>query len=408
VSRPAGTAGAETERLPFIDSLRGFALLGVFGANLLIFSGYVYMTAAQREAVSATALDRLVYLAELFLVENKFMGLFSILFGVSFWLFLDRARARSGRTSALMLFYRRIGWLFVFGALHGWLLWAFDILRFYALWATLLPLFVRMPLGRLRAVALSTIVLAPALVDGIQGWLPPPGETGPAYDTLALEAFSHGGYREVIAVNWKYDWYLTNSIGQIAYQLGVVGRLLLGLYAARALHLADLTRHRAALQKLLIAGAVVGVLGNSVFAGRFLTDAEGFFLPFLRRLVVESGHLGLTLAYAAGLATLFVNPRWRDRVAALAPLGRMALTAYLLQTAFGIWLFYGFAPGPDLMGRIGPVWLAVIWIAGYAAQVAGADAWMRRFRFGPAEWLWRALTYWHVPPRKTPAAAAAG
>ena len=76
----------------FVDALRGFALFGVFGANLLIFSGFVYMTDHQRETLPTAYVDHIVELIELIFIENKFMGLFSFLFGVSFWLFLDRAR----------------------------------------------------------------------------------------------------------------------------------------------------------------------------------------------------------------------------------------------------------------------------------------------------------------------------
>ena len=360
----------------------------------MIFSGFTYLTEEQKASVSSTALDKIVYVLEQFFVENKFIGLFSVLFGISFWLFLDRARARGA--PATRLFYRRIGWLFVFGALHGWLLWCFDVLRFYALWALLLPLFVRMPVRRLGAIAVSTAVLVPAVISGVRGLLPRSADAGPVLDALALAAFSTGDYSDVLVANWKYDWYLTNSIGQAAYQLAVFGRLLVGLYAARALDLANLDGHRSALKKLLFAGAIVGMVGNTVFTWHFLESARGFVLPFVRRLGVESGFLGFTLAFAAGLALLFMHPGANRAVGALAPLGQMALTAYLLQTLFGIWLFYGFAPGPHLMGKLGPAWIALVWLSGYAVQVGLAQAWMRRFRFGPAEWLWRTLTYGQV------------
>jgi len=362
----------------------------------MIFSGFTYLTEEQKASVSSTALDKIVYVLEQFFVENKFIGLFSVLFGISFWLFLDRARARGA--PATRLFYRRIGWLFVFGALHGWLLWCFDVLRFYALWALLLPLFVRMPVRRLGAIAVSTAVLVPAVISGVRGLLPRSADAGPVLDALALAAFSTGDYSDVLVANWKYDWYLTNSIGQAAYQLAVFGRLLVGLYAARALDLANLDGHRSALKKLLFAGAIVGMVGNTVFTWHFLEGARGFVLPFVRRLGVESGFLGFTLAFAAGLALLFMHPGANRAVGALAPLGQMALTAYLLQTLFGIWLFYGFAPGPHLMGKLGPAWIALVWLSGYAVQVGLAQAWMRRFRFGPAEWLWRTLTYGQAQP----------
>jgi uncharacterized protein len=310
---------------------------------------------------------------------------------------LDRVNSRGA--PATKLFYRRIGWLFLIGCLHGWLLWCFDILRFYALWAILLPLFVRVRLRQLLVISLFVAVLAPALISGIRGILPRP-IAGPDYDALAFLAFSTGSYPKVLSVNWQYDWYLTNSIGQLGYQLAVCGRLLLGLYAARAFNLSNLAQHRKVLLWIFCIGLVVGVPGNTIFAGEFVTGRRGFYVPFLRRLAVEAGYLGFTLAFAAGLALLYLRPRWKNIVAWLAPLGQMALTAYLLQTVFGIWLFYGFAPGPHLMGKVGPAWLALIWLVGYPLQVALAQLWMRRFRFGPAEWLWRTLTYWQAQPLK--------
>ncbi|MDQ3080690.1 MAG: DUF418 domain-containing protein [Gemmatimonadota bacterium] len=366
----------------------------------MTFSGFDYLTEAQKASAMITGYDRIAHALYLFLVESKFIGLFSILFGISFWLFLDRARARGG--PATLLFYRRIGWLFLFGALHGWLLWCFDILRFYALWAILLPLFVRMPLRRLLAVALSMAVLAPAVIAGVRVLLEGSDDPRYAYDALWLAIFSTGDYFEVLAANWKLDWLWRNSLGELAYQLAIFGRLLLGLYVARALNLANLDGHRALLEKILVIGAIVGAAGNLVSASHFLADAEGFVLPFLRRLIVNCGFLGFTLAYASGLALLFLNLRWKAAVLVLAPIGQMALTWYLLQTVFGIWLFYGFVPGgPHLMGKVGPAWLTLIWVVGFAVQIGLAHAWMRRFRFGPAEWLWRTLTYWQVQPLKS-------
>jgi uncharacterized protein len=396
--RRSPSQGPAPERLAFIDSLRGFALFGVFGANLLIFAGFDYMTDRQAAALMATGFDKIAFRAERLFVETKFMGLFSFLFGISFWLFLDRVRAR-GRP-ATQLFYRRIGWLFVIGALHGWLLWCWDILRFYALWGLLLPLFLRMPLRRLLAAAFAAAVLAPAVISGIVGVLPRAPGHGVDLNALALAVFSKGTYVEALSVNWKYDWYLTLSVGQIGYQFGIFGRLLLGLYAARALDLSNLASHRKLLRRVLWVGAPVGLAGNALFAAGLLDGGRGFAIRFMRELVEQGGFLGLTLAYAAGLALLHATPGWASRVETLAPLGRMALSAYLCQTLFGVWLFYGFAPGPHWMGRVGPGALALLCVTGYAVQVWLAGAWMRRFSFGPAEWIWRAWTYWQAQPMR--------
>lgn len=383
-------------RLEFVDALRGFALLGVCWANLLIFAGVSYMTDDQRRELFASPWDSGAYFFELFFIENKFMGLFSLLFGVSFWLFLNGTAARSG--APLRLFYRRIFWLFVIGLVHGWLIWSFDILRFYALWAVLLPLFRRTSLRSLLAVALSASVLVPALVAGIESWVGPP-PSGEAIDALALRAFAGGSYADVVAANWRYDWYLTLSIDQIAYQVAVFGHLLLGLYVARKLDLGKLAEHRALLRRVAVAGALVGVVGTSVFTGLLPVGGESSpWHAFVRRSLVESGHLGLSLAYASGLALAYLTARGRPVVRALAPMGRMALTWYLAQTVIGVWIFYGFARGPALMGEVGPAPLVALCLVEFAVQAVLARFWLLRFRFGPAEWLWRSLTYGRRQP----------
>jgi uncharacterized protein len=393
---PEGQARASV-RLEFIDSLRGFALFGVFWANLLIFSGIGYMTDAQRSSLFTSRFDAIAFFIERFFIENKFMGLFSFLFGISFWLFLSSVRARG--ESATSLFYRRIFWLFIIGAVHGWLLWCFDILRFYALWAVFLPLFVRTAPRRLLSIALITSILIPALVAGWRVWMSTPSSSPSDFDAMALTAFSNGSYRAVLLANWKYDWYLTLAISQISYQVAVVGRLLLGLYAARMLALGNLESHRSLLRKVLLVGGVVGMLGSIIFAGGFLSSSAISPLPaFVRRCIVESGQLGLTLAYAAGMALLFLTIRGRPLVRLLAPIGRMALSCYLLQTVFGIWVFYGFARGPALMGKVGPALLMTLAFVGFVVQIVFARVWLKWFRFGPAEWLWRSLTYWSLQP----------
>lgn len=395
----------QQRRLEFVDSVRGFALLGVFWANLLLFSGIGYMTEQQRTSLFGGPADAVAYFIERFFIENKFMGLFSLLFGVSFWLFLSRVQERVASPRAL--FYRRIFWLFVIGAIHGWLFWCFDILRFYALWAVLLPLFVRTAPRRLLGAALIGGVLLPALVAGADVWWTRPLVEATDYDAMALAAFSAGSYREVLVANWRYDWYLTLDVSQIAYQVAVFGRLLLGLYVARTIDLANLETNRLLFRRVLQAGGIAGVVGSTIFATEALADADhDAWLTIVRRLLIEGGQLGLTLAYASALALAFLRVRWRRVISVLAPIGRMALTWFLAQTALGIWMFYGFAHGPALMGKVGPASLTALAVVGFAAQVVCARAWMRRFRLGPAEWCWRSLTYWKLEPLALPGVEA--
>ena len=390
-----------TDRLEFVDVLRGFALIGVFGANLLIFSGYTYMSEAQLSALPSPNADAVIHALETIFIENKFMGLFSFLFGVSFWLFLERANKRG--VKGTQLFYRRIAWLFVIGAIHGWLFWCFDILRFYAMWALFLPLFVKVSNRTLLSSALFFSFIAPGLISATRVLLIGPNVPDRSLDELALQVFAAGPYVDFLRVNWLYDWYLTLEWGQLSYQIGIFGRLLLGLFAARNLLFVDRSDHRRLYLMLMIFGSIFGIAGNVIMAGNYLpTPAAGdFFLTFARSFINQFGLLSRTLAYAAALALLFQKPWWGKLLSRLAAVGRMALTCYLMQTLFGLWLFYGFMPGPNLMGRVGLSWLVPIWIAGYLLQVLLCSLWLRYFRFGPAEWLWRSLTYGNLQPFRT-------
>src|SRR6185437_1454065 len=112
-----------------------------------------------------------------------------LLFGVSFWLFLSSVRARGLEGTAL--FYRRVFWLFVFGLIHGWLLWCFDILRFYALWAILLPVFLRVSPRTLFVWAIGCAIVVPALVTGVRSeMLWGPYTDSAISNAVALRGFS--------------------------------------------------------------------------------------------------------------------------------------------------------------------------------------------------------------------------
>lgn len=118
---------------------------------------------------------------------------------MSFWLFLCSATARGA--DGARLFYRRLAWLFVIGAAHGWLLWLWDILRFYALWGLLLPLFARVSNRKLFCTALFFAALAPALVSGFRSMFLGTAASDSQFEVAALQTFSSGSYAEVLRIN---------------------------------------------------------------------------------------------------------------------------------------------------------------------------------------------------------------
>lgn len=393
------------ERLIEIDALRGFALFGVFGANLPLFSGLFYLP---ETPMASGSLESALAFARLWLVENKFMGLFSMLFGYSFWLFLRGLQARGERGYAP--FFRRIFWLFLFGAIHGWLFWCWDILRFYALWALLLPLCLRaspvrlffaswgLSLGVPAVVAAVGVLFAGASgVDGVET----ADAVGIAIDG-ALHAFSRGTFAEALQANWQLDWAITLGWSQLAYQSTIFGHFLMGLAAARYFGEAGPTAQPKLLLRIWWWTAPVGLATALISAMGWLHGgAEGagliaVFQTAHAAVLAELGNTALTLAWACGFLWLLTRPCVRPWLLALAPAGRMALSLYLLQSVLGLLMFYQWTGGPAWMGQWSEVRIAAWWFAGFALQVWLANLWLRHHAQGPMEWLWRSLTWWRL------------
>jgi uncharacterized protein len=110
------------------------------------------------------------------------------------------------------------------------------------------------------------------------------------------------------------------------------------------------------------------------------------------------GVLGLAAFYVAGLALLFQRPRARRFLSVLAPAGRMALTNYLSQTVISQFVYYGY--GLNLIGKLGPASCLLLMFSLFWVQVLVSHLWLARFRFGPAEWVWRSLTYGKPQPMR--------
>jgi uncharacterized protein len=118
----------------------------------------------------------------------------------------------------------------------------------------------------------------------------------------------------------------------------------------------------------------------------------------LLRMVLRAGPLALGMAYAAGFALLFLRPSFQRYLRPLAPVGRMALTNYLLQTGVCLSVFYG--AGLGIGPRFGFVGILSAWILLFGAQLLFSRWWLSRYRFGPMEWLWRSLAYARMQPLK--------
>jgi uncharacterized protein len=183
----------------------------------------------------------------------------------------------------------------------------------------------------------------------------------------------------------------------------MLGRFLLGFYAGRRQLFADGgATHLPLFRRLLLGGLACGVAGTPAI----LLRAAGWFTPgalpvpavVALTALHELAWLGLAVAYASGIVLLLQRRAARRALLVLAPLGRMTLTTYLSQSVVITFVFYGWGLG--LTGQVGTAACFGLCVAVFAAQIAIARLWLARFRFGPAEWLWRTLTYGRLQPMR--------
>lgn len=210
-----------------------------------------------------------------------------------------------------------------------------------------------------------------------------------------------GSYGEATA--WRAGSFVKHLGPTIGFAFIVLGMFLLGAWFIRSGVMADPAAHLKLFRQMAWIGIPLG-LGLSLVAARIaLTHVPGQNDgPFqLSMGLTFVGNLPACLGYV-GAAVLLLHGRWRHWLAQLAPVGRMALTNYLTQSALGTWFFYGYGLGHWGMPRSQQV-LYVLVV--FALQVLLSRWWLSKFRFGPMEWLWRWITYGTRPPMRVATSA---
>jgi uncharacterized protein len=376
IGKSAGPLAA-TDRLASLDILRGLALFGVMAINLVfefrvsIFEQFLSLRKAASPLDSAieTFLDDFISL--------KAFALFSLLFGAGLAIQFDRL----GKQRRGILLLRRLAALLAIGLVHLTLVWNGDILTEYALAGLLVLPFLfgsRWLLGTAGLLFLGLYLSA-----YLERFAPLPAPnwmadhivearhiyaTGTFYEVLSFRI------RELPAIAPLHIWVLPRTlalflIGACIWRTGVLQR-------------ASENRESFAVAALAAAVLTIGA-GKSLATVTLAVAYAGFVI------VVASTQSGLTLLGWA------------------APLGRMAFTNYLAQSLIFGWVFYGYGLG--LFGKLGASSALTLGVALYVAQVIFSRWWLKRYLFGPVEWLWRTLMYGTRQPMKlsaTPPAAA--
>ncbi len=404
-------------RIEAIDVVRGFALLGILGPNMVVFAwpeqamwspdaismsmGLLGTGPANEEA------NRIGHLIVEFFFFGKMMFLFSVLFGAGAVLF---SRKFDGADSTLKtgagLWYRRMGWLLLIGLLHGVFLWYGDILVFYALTGMGAIWWVRrwhpktlLAVGALIYV-LSTILMLQLIVFAV--WAHKSGEmdlfAGLAEQIVAYQGIDQGSFADNFSsVFWQ-------RLGDVAFMYLLVfplffafagtGMMMAGIALMR---MGVLTGERSVrfYKKLAAIGLILGFSLTALAlwgSAKLSSDVSGFLFQAVGQLV----GIPTALGYAAVLILLVKTGRLAWLTHALAAVGRMALTNYLLQTLICTTLFYGY--GFRLYASVEYLGMGLIMLVVWGVNIALSLVWGRFFRFGPMEWVWRCLTYWELIP----------
>jgi uncharacterized protein len=417
-------------RLRTLDVLRGTALLGIALMNI-VFSG-LPMAAYSNPNVGGGSdpLNVGVLAVQWVLFDGKMRALFSMMFGAGIVLFMQRAIERENSVRAADLLTRRMLWLMLFGALHGWLIWAGDILYAYGLFGLLIvPMRNVSPRKLLITAGVFLVLLSLAVVgfgfrqrstrnaamaaraveaqgraltkeqqDEKKAWDEAYNQALPSREKLQEEIDNYRkGYGGVMTqrvpvmrqLNFApvyfpggVDIWALMLIGMALFKLGVLqGERPTGFYV-----------------RLAAAGYGFGIVVNSLSTYGMITSNFDIVATVFWNVPYELGRVAVALGHASVIILLAKGARMKWLTDRLAAVGQMAFSNYISHSIIYALVFY--APGLRLFGQLQRYQLYYIVLGMWLFSLAVSPIWLRHFRFGPLEWCWRSLTYWQRQPMR--------
>lgn len=418
------------ERIAMLDITRGIAVLGILLMNITGF-GLPHAYDDPTNWGGSDGANLTVWRVMALFFEGTMRGLFTLLFGASALLFLERHIRRWPDLRPADLYFRRTLWLIVLGFVNGYLLlWDGDVLYFYGVTGLLLFVFRNMPARRL--IIIAAVVMSLQTLVTVVEWhgyremgaeahaaeaqrnqgVVLTEEQSEAIETLRTtnEDFKptrrsmedtvakiRESYASAFGDISKRTWYVETEFFFRHGLLECFGMMVLGMALYRLGVVTGAASTRTYLT-LLVAGYAIGLPINlfemiSLENGQFSIDAliRSYLTYDLGRIPMTLGHVGLI----GLLSRVFASS---GAARAMAAVGQMALTNYLSQSLICMLAFTG--AGFGLYGQLERHQLYYIVVAIWAVQIAWSPLWLRHFRFGPAEWVWRSLTYWCKQPMR--------
>lgn len=387
-----------SNRIIVIDALRGFALAGV----CLVHMNEQYIASAPSESlmeVTNSVFDQILGGIIGFFIVGKFFALFSILFGLSFFIQMNSASKRNENFGFRFLW--RAFLLLIIGYIHQ-LFYKGDILTIYALLAPLLIPFYRVSNKWILLVSglflisiprfIAFVILGNESVFGFPNIMDGNSPTNLAYITTLKE----GSITEVFITNGTQG-----MLQKMDFQISIFARFymtfgyfLIGLWLGKIALFQTMTEKRPLLRKWLKRASIFFFIALALTAGIFAISPQPVdFKSWLHVIginIFDWSNIALTGIILCSFLLLYPNKKWNRFFTFFEPYGRMALTNYVLQSIIGTFLLFGWGLG--LMGKLQTVYLVIIAIVMIIIQSLISKFWLQKFYFGPLEWAWRSAT----------------
>ncbi|MHC1733133.1 MAG: DUF418 domain-containing protein [Bacteroidales bacterium] len=380
-----------SNRIELVDALRGFALIGIMLVHATEHFD-IFGNAPLSPDIFKTA-DPFVGKLVNLLFAGKAYTIFSLMFGFSFFIQMDRAQERG------VDFRLRFAWRLLILLCFGYMLslvYSSQILVIYAL--TGLPLIFLYRLNKTVLVVVATLLLLqiPTIVNLAHSYADPDFRLQAAFGSKlygeAYDTFTAGSFNDAIKFNiWKGHITLWSYFFSAGRHLQLFGLFLIGIVLGKSRFFENYRQYRKSVPLILFLSLFLFVTLYML-----LSKLPDLGIPRPRHrlyynMIRAYSDLALTLAYISGIILIFQRIRQPGRPSLLSYYGRMSLTNYSLQPLISVPLFYGYGLG--LYEYFGGTLSLIYGLLFIAIQILISRLWLKHFHYGPLEWTWRALTF---------------
>ncbi len=426
------------ERLSTIDTIRGFALLGILLMNIPTFAFPEEAYLNPTVWTSNDWLDRTIVTLVYLLGEGKMRGIFSLMFGASALLLISRGEKRAGGIGIADIYYRRTLWLLLFGVIHSYMIWHGDILFPYALIGLMLFPFRVLSARALVVVAgiqltiltgfsvgeawdardrwqefqkvqglQETTFLSKEQREALDEGLEMERKARPSREKLEEEVKAYrGSYVDNFKARAKSTWKWHRYPIYVPMLWDMMAMMLIGM-ALYKIGVLTGEKPDGFCWRMAGWGALTGFTVNGVTMWLKFQHDFHWTRGFFDDIGYEAGRVPMSLCYVA-LLVLAVRHGWaRWLTGRLASVGQMAFSNYISHSLICSVIFYG-GFGFGLIGRLDRWQVYSIVFAIWTFNLTWSPWWLKRYHFGPLEWGWRSLTYgkrqpWRILPTEPPA-----